>query len=69
MAGLVKITRASEGGGHNESKGTSNRIAINHTSHTSQLTNMAAHVTGGEPNTKLADHTAHLRLGAGWAAR
>jgi hypothetical protein len=68
-AGLVKITRASKGGGRSESKGTSNRIAIDHTSHTSQLTNLAAHVTGGEPNTKLANHTARRRLGASWAAR
>jgi hypothetical protein len=61
-AGLVKVTRASERGGRGKFKGTSNRIAIDHTSHTSQLINLAAHVTGSEPNTNLTDHNAGLLL-------
>ena len=68
MMSLTKMMRASERGGRGEIKDTSNRISIDHTSHTSQHTNLAAHMTGGEPNTKLADLIARLRLGAGWAA-
>jgi len=54
MMSLTKMMRASERGGHGESKGTSNRIAIDHASRTSQLTNLAAHLTGGDETRKLA---------------
>jgi len=45
--------RASERGGRGEIKDTSNRISIDHTSHTSQHTNLAAHLTGGDETRKL----------------
>ena len=65
MSSLAKTMREPVRGSQDQCRVMSNRTATTPTCLTSQPTYLAAPMTGGEQNAKLADYKARLRFGAG----